>query len=96
MNSITQNPYIGPRTFQREDRNIFYGRDREARDLMALVASERLILFYAQSGAGKSSLLNTRIIPELETANYEVFPVGRVQGDASSQVDAENIFGINL
>ena len=66
MNTTERNPYVGSRTFQREDRDLFFGRDREARDLAALVSSERLILFYAQSGAGKSSLLNTCLIPDLE------------------------------
>ena len=32
---------------------------------MIRVLSERLVLFYAQSGAGKTSLLNTMVIPEL-------------------------------
>ena len=59
------NPYVGPRTFQEEEADRFFGREREARELVALVVSERLTLFYAQSGAGKSSLLNARVIPWL-------------------------------
>lgn len=54
------NSYIGPRTFQRNEGHLFFGREREARDLIALVASEHLVVFYAQSGAGKSSIVNTR------------------------------------
>ena len=84
MNANQKNPYVGPRTFQREDRDLFFGRDREARDLMALVTSERLILFYAQSGTGKSSILNTRLVPELEDNGFEVLPIGRIQGEALS------------
>ena len=57
------NPYVGPRTFTRQERDRFFGREREANDLFSLVVSERLVLFYAQSGAGKSSLINTRLIP---------------------------------
>jgi AAA+ ATPase superfamily predicted ATPase len=96
MNPTEKNPYIGPRTFQRDEGHLFFGREREARDLIALVASEQLVLFYAQSGAGKSSLVNTRLIPNLEGKNYEVLPVGRVSGDlpAGSQVD--NIYVYNL
>lgn len=96
MTTNPKNPYVGPRTFQREDRDLFFGRDREARDLMALISSERLILFYAQSGAGKSSLLNTRLIPELEDNNFEVLPVGRLQGDLSTEIDVDNIYVYNL
>ncbi len=96
MSSKQQNPYIGPRTFQRNEGHLFFGREREARDLTALVASERLVLFYAQSGAGKSSIVNTRLIPNLEEKEYEVLPVGRVSGAAVSSGDVDNIFVYNL
>ena len=54
---ITGNPYVGPRTYLREQGRLFFGREREARDLSARVMSERLLLFYAQSGAGKSTVI---------------------------------------
>lgn len=31
------NPYVGPRTFERKDAARFFGRETEARDLLALV-----------------------------------------------------------
>jgi hypothetical protein len=96
MNTTLKNPYVGPRTFQKEDSNHFFGRDREARDLMALISSERLILFYAQSGAGKSSLINTCLIPDLENNNFEVLPVGRLQGDLPAGIKVDNIYVHNL
>ncbi|HLO33686.1 MAG TPA: hypothetical protein VK249_31350 [Anaerolineales bacterium] len=96
MNTIPKNPYVGPRTFQAEDRHLFFGREREVRDLIALAASERLILFYAQSGAGKSSILNTHLIPDLENNNFEILPVGRVQGDLPPDIEVDNIFIYNL
>jgi len=92
----TQNPYVGPRTFQREERHLFFGRDRESRDLSSLVLSEQLVLFYAQSGAGKSSLINTRLIPELEANLYEVFPIARASGEAPVGFTPENIYLYNL
>lgn len=96
MSTTQKNPYIGPRTFQRDEGHLFFGREREARDLIALVASERLVLFYAQSGAGKSSIVNTRLIPNLETKEYEVLPVSRVSGDATTGTVVDNIFVYNL
>ena len=59
MNTPSTNPYVGPRTFQKNEGHLFFGRDRETRDLLSLVSAEKLVLFYAQSGAGKSSLINT-------------------------------------
>ncbi|MCI5123681.1 MAG: hypothetical protein D3925_04190 [Candidatus Electrothrix sp. AR5] len=55
----TNTPYIGPRSFTRQERDRFFGREAEAGDLLSLVIAERLVLFYAQSGAGKTSLINT-------------------------------------
>jgi WD40 repeat protein len=96
MNTTEKNPYIGPRTFLKEERHLFFGRDREARDLSALVASDKLVLFYAQSGAGKSSLINTRLIPELEDKLYEVLPVARVSGNWPEGDKAPNIYIYDL
>jgi WD40 repeat protein len=89
------NPYVGPRTFQENERDRFFGREREARELFALTVSEQLVLFYAQSGAGKSSLVNTCLIPDLRAKGFEVF-MGRVAGDALPQIKVENIYVFNL
>ena len=91
------NPYVGPRTFAREQGRFFFGRDHEARDLLARVVSERLLLFYAQSGAGKSSLLNTRLIPGLQGEGFAVLPVGRVSGEMPpGAVQVDDIYVFNL
>jgi WD40 repeat protein len=96
MNNSSPNPYVGPRTFLKNEGHLFFGRDREARDLLALVKSEKLVLFYAQSGAGKSSLINTRLIPGLETKGHEVLRVGRVGGEELPGIDIQNIYVFNL
>lgn len=91
------NPYVGPRTFEEKDKSFFYGREREARDLLAFVISEPLVLFYAQSGAGKSSLINTRLIPGLRAEGFKVLPVGRVGGNLPEGIaEVRNIFTFNL
>ena len=98
MADVIANPYIGPRAFTYAQRDRFFGRDAESRDLLSLVISERLVLFYAQSGAGKSSLINTQLIPELkEEAGYAVLPVTHVGGELPDGVSAvDNIFVFNL
>ncbi len=95
MNASIKKPYVGPRTFQENERDRFFGRDREARDLLALAVSEQLVLFYAQSGAGKSSLVNTCLIPDLKNKGFKVFS-GRVIGDAPTGFDVDNIYVFNL
>lgn len=92
-----KNPYVGPRTFAYEDRHVFFGREREARNLLARVVSERLLLFCAQSGAGKSSLINTQLLPSLrEEEDFNVLPVGRVGGDLPLGLDVDNPYVFNL
>jgi energy-coupling factor transporter ATP-binding protein EcfA2 len=98
MATLTQNenPYVGPRTFQPEERAKFFGRSREARELTALIISNQLVLLYSPSGAGKSSLLNTMIGPMLTEANFEVLPIGRVSGHSGEESLATNIYIYNL
>lgn len=96
--AMTENPYVGPRTFSEQEADRFFGREREARDLLSLVIADRLTLFYAQSGAGKSSLIHTRLIPQLrQEAGYLVLPVGRVGGQLPAGFPAvDNIYIFNL
>ena len=57
------NPYVGPRPFERRHAALFFGRDREVNELVSLIISHTEVLLYSQSGAGKSSLVNARLIP---------------------------------
>lgn len=87
-------PYVGPRPFELREQDRFYGRNREALDLMYLVLAHPAVLLYAESGAGKSSLINAKLIPMLENKGCHVLPVARVRGTTleleSNQID--NIF----
>ena len=95
MNETIANPYVGPRPYRRDEGRLFFGREREARDLLSLVLSERLVLFYAMSGAGKSSLINTRLTPGLEAQGFEVLPVVRISG-LPQDTPVDNLFIANL
>ncbi|MEM7132542.1 MAG: hypothetical protein AAF702_39935 [Chloroflexota bacterium] len=91
------NAYVGPRTFRQEDGGKFYGRQYEASELLARVISQRLTLFYAPSGAGKSSIINARLVPQIQEQGFAMLPVGRVSGELPQGItDVENIFLFNL
>jgi WD40 repeat protein len=98
---FSTNPYIGPRPFERRlsDEQRFAGRDREAEEIMAYILGHPVVLVYAQSGAGKTSLFNAQIIPALEQEHrFEVMPIARVQGIIPVGLDPEligNIFAFN-
>lgn len=70
------NPYVGPRAFMRGE--TLYGRDREVRRLLNLLIAERIVLLYSPSGAGKTSLIQSALMPELEDEEFIVSPVVRV------------------
>ncbi|WP_420640874.1 pre-peptidase C-terminal domain-containing protein [Candidatus Leptofilum sp.] len=92
------NPYVGPKSFARNQFNLFKGRSRETDELHSLLLARRLVLFYAQSGAGKTSLLNAGLIPALENAQeeFEVLPIGRVGDSVEPPGNVKNIFVFNL
>jgi WD40 repeat protein len=88
---MKNNPYVGPRPYERGDRRNFFGRKREARDLLSLILAERVVLFYAPSGAGKTSLLNAQVIPALEEEGFNVLPAARVGSDLPPGIDPQDV-----
>ncbi|HHW86568.1 MAG TPA: hypothetical protein GX400_10200 [Chloroflexi bacterium] len=96
-----ENPYIGPRPFgdNPRERRLFFGRERESADLLSLVLAERLVLFYAPSGAGKSSLLNARLLPALREEGFAILGtvrVGRQLPTGWSLQTLANVYVFNL
>jgi WD40 repeat protein len=97
MSELVGTPYVGPRFFTYEDRHLYFGREQEARELLAHVISQPLTVFYAQSGAGKTSLINTRLLPGLQKNRFELLPVARVGGTLPDEIsEVDNIFVFNL
>ena len=95
---MEKNPYVGPKPFEREDRDRFFGRDTESKQLVALIKTGPALLLYAESGAGKTSLLKAKIIPTLEEDGCEVLGPVRVAGVAKPRADGEweNIYSANV
>jgi hypothetical protein len=99
MAAADQKPYVGPRPFGHDEKDLFFGRDREARDLCSLVVAHPIVLLYADSGAGKSSLLNAGLVPLLEARGCEVLPPARVGGripDAIKTTEVDNVYAFNV
>jgi hypothetical protein len=62
--------YPGLQPFKSDQANIFYGREKEIEEFYRFVLSERLIVLYAKSGMGKSSLLNAGVIPKIQKEGH--------------------------
>lgn len=88
------NPYPGPVPFEPQDERRFFGRKEESSELGYLIAAHPAVLLYAQSGAGKTSLLNAGLRPILNGRNIEVLPLARVGSPAPPNVDSSRISNI--
>src|SRR5215218_9948565 len=70
------NPYVGPRALSIGEE--LYGRRREVAELCDVIIADRIVLLYSPSGAGKSSLLEAGLRPELEKRDLRVLPTVRI------------------
>jgi hypothetical protein len=91
---MSDSPFVGPRPFETEDRDRFFGRTRELEELLSLIIAHRAILVYAQSGAGKTSLLKAGVIPRLVQQAYKVLPPARVHGLLPADLSADKVANI--
>ena len=60
-----QSPYVGLNFFTQQNAAMFFGRDSERTVLISNLRASGLTLLYAQSGAGKSSLLRAGVAVRL-------------------------------
>lgn len=80
---MADSPYPGPRPFDESDQGLFFGREREIRQLLSLAVARRVVLLYAPSGAGKTSLLRAGLLPRLRAlSEVTVWPPARLGGAA--------------
>src|SRR5688572_594490 len=78
-------PYVGPRPFSRD--HVLYGRDVAVRHLLDLLIAERIVLLHSPSRAGKTSLIQSALIPALEKDDFDVLPGIRVSRRAAGTAD---------
>jgi WD40 repeat protein len=63
--STTDSPYVGLRSYGLEDSNSFFGREAETEIIIGNLCAARLTVLYADSGAGKSSVLRAGVTAAL-------------------------------
>ena len=76
MSGASDNPYVGPRSFSTGE--ALHGRAEERAALLDLLVAERVVLLHSPSGAGKSSLLQAGLVPDLRAEGFHVRPMIRV------------------
>lgn len=87
-NSPKDSPYRFLDYYRLEDRDIFFGRESEKRILLADVIVARLVVLFAKTGTGKTSLINAGVRPLLEDQGYATFFV-RVKKDPVESAQRE-------
>ncbi len=75
MTAPDQPPYPGLRPFERDESDLFFGRDDCINDMLARFAATRFLAVLGSSGTGKSSLVKTGFFSALE--------MGRLSGAGS-------------
>lgn len=88
-------PFPGPRPFTSGERERFFGRDAEIRDLTALVIAHPLTVLHGATGSGKTSLIAAGVGPALERAGFQVLPVARVGGAVPPGVDRSRLRNVH-
>ncbi len=63
--------YPGPQSFTEEDEGLFFGRKRETKALYDLIVVQPLVVLFAKSGMGKTSLLQAGIVPRLRFSVFD-------------------------
>jgi hypothetical protein len=95
--AASNEPYVGPRPFEEHDGRLFFGRDQEASELVSLITAHPVVLLYAQSGAGKTSLVKAALMALLaNNEGFNVLPAMRVREQVRSCAAADQITNIYM
>ena len=89
-----KNPYVGPRAFRTNE--DLYGRERECRELTDLIIAERMVLLHSPSGAGKTSLIQSQVMPRLTREGFAVSRILRVNTLPTKPVANRWVYSVAL
>ena len=81
-------PYKFLDSYTAEDAAIFFGRETETELLLSDVVLSRLVVLFAKTGTGKTSLINAAVRPELHRRGFGTFFV-RVRKDPAASLRDE-------
>ena len=67
---MQKSPYKFLDSYSKEDRDIFFGRDKEIEELHSRVFESRILIVYGTSGTGKSSLINCGLANKFNDSDW--------------------------
>jgi hypothetical protein len=74
----TRFPYPGLRSFNRDESDLFFGRDTCVDQMVQRLADTRFLAVLGTSGSGKSSLVKTGLLDALELGLHPAGPAWRI------------------
>jgi hypothetical protein len=87
-----QSPFKFLSAYEKEDRNVFFGRDEEIALLYDLTFRSSLMLIYGLSGTGKTSLIRCGLASELKDSDWlPIFVRRRQDLNASLRAELERV-----
>jgi WD40 repeat protein len=75
-------PFRSLMPFQASDGNLFFGRDELAADAVDVITRSDCTVVSGPSGAGKTSLMNAAVIPQLERQGHTVITIRPLARDS--------------
>ncbi len=91
MLQIQNNPWLGLASYQVQDADLFFGREREMTILCDVIKQNYSTVIYGKSGMGKTSLINAGLIPLLMADGF--LPVSIKLEHTGKQSYADQIIG---
>jgi hypothetical protein len=91
-----RNRFPGAKPFSLEEKEIFYGRQQDIERLYELLKLKRMITLYAESGIGKSSLVNAGLIPKYQQAEGHQFIPVRIRFGLSGSDQSPGVLLIKI
>ena len=82
---MSNSPYKLFDYYTYEDRHLFFGREEESLRMVGEILSTRLLVLFAPSGSGKSSLINAGVRPLLEDRGFRTVYV-RMETDPATSI----------
>lgn len=70
MLQIQNNPWLGLASYQVQDADLFFGREKEMAVLCDVIKQNYSTVIYGKSGMGKTSLINAGLIPLLSADGF--------------------------
>ena len=77
---MSRSPYRFLAAYGQSDSDLFVGREQEIETLLGDIISSRLVVLFARTGTGKTSLINAGVRPRLERLDYWTMHL-RVESD---------------